>query len=965
MDNILNLINKNDLNKIKMLHSNNQLKNYFKFKNKWFNKKNYIVDIAIKKNKLDIFHFLLENGYRGTNKCLEYSFKKLDYNIQNKLIKTGHCIAIKNLLNIILNCSIQSFLLIWFNRRYIITYKSAWLPEDDNTQVNNVIEFNYLINILYTQCINNKKYDLIDLLYSLGYKLTDNHFILILKNNDIKLQNRFDKYNFVLSDKIFPIFILNKSIDNIKKIIDNNNISKDSFQKAIKKATEYKRTDIINLLFNLGYVADNNILTVAIRTNEQNIIDFYIDKGYKFNKMHVKEAIKYNNLYILKILEKYGFKYKYSNKKKKLRRQWYNHYPTALEFALLNNCDINIILHIIKSNKYKIKKIKGWRYINIIQKLINNNKILIEELIKINKIHYSYIFRCVKYNNIDILKIFIDNDIRFTRNQVNKSIKICIMHKYYDMLCYLFDIGIRFTEDNLNYAILLENSVISTKIVNFILSKKIQYNTKSIINAITVNNLERLKHILKTNIDNKLEISITSRLLTLALKLNHIDISDFLIEKGLTITTRGFDYTIKNRSINYCKQIIKNVKISNRSMDYAIKRYNNLSFLKLLKKNGGNFTSIGLDYAIYKGKTNIINYLLSIKTLKNTFTSNIIKHAINNNDVELIKKLYNISKNEKQNSEILDRFDKLFLMIECIKNNNLKILKYFIDIGVTLYPELIDYSAKYGNVKILKYLISINASYTTNASNWVFEHNPNNKIEILNLLWIYHNNKNPNKEFYTDQCIDYIIYNFDINVLKFIKKINLSVPVFLMEHIVNKYNLETIKYVHNLGDPQYGYILENSLKNSFAVVKFLVDNNYKIVDYDELIYLTYDDKNYYKLKYIFDNIEINLQNNNIREWTYRMLYRNRAIRILALLLEKGFNIIIDRIENNKINNKINKILFNENSDYSKIQQIEYKFINKKSKYNNKIKIRFNYLNYNNINNNIENNNEIALIGSLD
>ena len=879
----------------------------------------------------------------GTNKSFEYCLKKYDHNLQNKFLNTGHVILRRNMTSIIVNSDISTFLFIWQNRRTILCSSWRWYPEGSKSVSNDSFDENY-VSGLFTSCIKKERYDLIDLLFSLGYILEQKHYVQILKKGDKKLEDKFLKYEFIISEKIMPYFILNKSIDNIKQIIEGNNFSKKCINSAIEKAVEKKRLDIVEYFFEKGYETSKDILKTAIRTKSMDVVDYFIEYGYEFNKMHVKEAIRYGNLQLLQILESKGFKYQYLDDKTKEKwkksRRWYRTNPNALDIAL-DSGDLQTILHVIRSNRYKLKKLKGWRYSRVIRKLIDGKRSdIIRELAKENKIDNYQMIRCVRQNNIEILKVFIETDNRFLKQQTKQAVEICIYKKYHDMLCYLFEIGIRFTEKDLNYAILEENSDDATKIVNFILSKGTKYDKTSPLNAIKAKNFDRLKHIFETGKEQELEINLTSRLVTLALELKQTKIVDYLLNEGLKMTSSGLNYSIMNRSVGFCKKLVKNgVKPNSKSMDHVIKRYTNLSFLKFIKENGGNFSSEGLDNAFKKGNSEIIDYLLSLKTAGNSFTSELVRHAVEKNDLKLIKKLYNLAVEEwselteekQKDTEKLERFDNSNLMVSCVKGNKIRMLKYLIGLDLKIFPDLIDNAAKQGNLKILKYLISIDASFSTDAVDWVFKYNPKNSGQVLGLLWDYHKLKKQNEHFCTENGIIYAFDNCDNSTLKFILGMGIPIPNYFIEGLVCRYNLDIIEHVHNLGYLKMGYIIENSIRNSIDVVKFLVDNDYKVENYDELIYYVGDDGNYEKLKYIFNNTVINQDFlNNVSEWTVRMLFRNKAIKILALLLEKGFILNTENLINNKTSTEMKKVLFAENADYKKIQETGYKFSEKQT-----------------------------------
>lgn len=965
---IIDLIKKYKIDELKKLHYQGNLKNMMLYEQIRWSRILYIVDEFVSKKKYEIVDFLLSNGYHGTNKAFEQILRLNEFDLAKKFIKTGHKICNKYFISIIRNLSLELFFLIWINRRDIIV--DAWFEDAK------------CIKNLFRSIIKYKKYDLFDALLNLGYEISICHYEQIIKSNDKELLNRLADMNIEITDKIFPLIIPNKDLEYIKKLDGINNYSKNTYENAIKQAIKYNRLDVVTYFYEKCHTISEYIVDYVIKSKNMDIFNFFIENGLELLPEHVKTSIRCGNLEVLKILEKKGFKFTDSvsktEKSKRFKRGQYYRYNHNLSrdalYHAIQSKNMEMMYYILESDKYKYGNFNKWPHYKIIDNLISNNKInILQKFVKNKKIDKSVMIKCVKKNSISSLKIFVDMNYRFSKGDTFRAVNICILNKYYNMLCYLFDIGIRFTTEHLNYALQTKNS----KIIDYILSKGSEYDGKSLINIIRTNNLDRLKHVVK---DGKISLKLTLRFVSLALKEQKYEIVDYLLnlDLGLNVTSSCLDTAIRYCTIKYCKKLIEQgAKPSKQSMDYALDSKKNLAFLKYLKKNGGNFTSKGINIAIKNGNKKIIDYLLSIKTINQCFTSDAILYAVKVQDISLVKELYQICCDEwnhltdtqKKDKDKLDRFNDAGLMLESVKKNNIELLRFLKKIDLIMYPDLIDCASGLGYLDIVKYLLSVNAPYSTDSVDWILKQNPSNGKEILTLLWTNHQLYKKNTNFCTcDGIKDGLIKNNkNEEIIKFIFDKGISIPVDAMELVVNRFDLEFIKYIHNPSCIQNNdCVIERAVKsNTLETVKFLIDNGYTVSSLSDLLSAVWDDTKYEMLQYIVNNSQINFEDDYPRNYCLLRLICNKAIKVLALLMQHGIQIDKKLVANKQLK----KILFDPNADYVKIQKksnlLKKRELRTIIKNNNKTKniLPVKQSEYNIIDKVI--NKEIALIGYLD
>ncbi len=377
--------------------------------------------------------------------------------------------------------------------------------------------------------------------------------------------------------------------------------------------------------------------------------------------------------------------------------------------------------------RFFVKKDHSIDYINSQTKEINNMKFDFINFDFYDRLYVSYDKKYLKIDkegqNVYYFK-FSENNYKTNKSflEIKDAIENNNIKKVKKLISNGHDVNI---EDNKITPILMATYLNNIEIGKFLLQKGAKFNYKARDNIIKNKNLNFLKLLIK-NIKNKKENNYIAKeashvgsldimkyyfhgisqdtkddALSIALRKNHEDIVEYLIENGADINKdrSNFGYIAEHNNIKLAKRFISHQKFNDlNKLDKLLETavYNSLEITKLLINAGAstnkrylNSNSNILDLAIGGGNSNIVKFLLS-KGIK--YTQNAPYVAINSNNKDMFDfiikngakvtyKTFNYVKNQsmikiiKQNINKFDTNNILYHKALCriyVENNSLK-----------------------------------------------------------------------------------------------------------------------------------------------------------------------------------------------------------------------------------------------------------------------------------------------------
>ena len=421
-------------------------------------------------------------------------------------------------------------------------------------------------------------------------------------------------------------------INNIKKLIekgaDINCIGEDEYT-PLTYAIKKEITEIVNLLFqyekldinkNDGY--KEKPLTTAIRTDNIEIIDFFIKRWVDIKEIFIKAILLDKERIIKYLIEKKGVN------------------PNAILEEIIKNKDKKnkyryrkIINSLINTNKLNEQTINDYKDELLIPAIVYRNtefvKHLINKGVDINKedryedIPFNAaIDVAIKRENIEIMELLIDKEFNEEKKKIllehkDELLMPVIKHGNVDLVKFLIndDFANVINMEHLIKAIKQKN----TKVAKFLIYNINNVNVEHLFEAIDTENIEIIKILIEKNknIINK-ENNYNFTPLARAIGKKNAEIVRFLIDNGAQID--GYDLINAMRCEN--NEIIG---ILNDKKNNIIVNSDHL-MLAIEKKNIKT-----LELLIDKSKEkNIINYKHLIKAIE-IENKEIVEFLINKN----------------------------------------------------------------------------------------------------------------------------------------------------------------------------------------------------------------------------------------------------------------------------------------------------------------------------------------------
>ena len=640
----------------------------------------------------------------------------------------------------------------------------------------------------------------------------------IINNGNIDDINKMLENGAIIDNESLDIAINTKDINIVKLIIKNGGqISINSLNLAI----DTEKLEIINIIIEGGAIIDYNTFIKIINKRNIDIIKLFLnilDSNFSL-KTSIDANIIYHvlnthDLNIIYIFLRSGFynddilynEINYLNKHKHidleiLRLILHYHYK-PIEFDLFKGVllstnidvikiflekDINIIQKDYDDNYYDIEHLIYFIHSMNLEALLSKEiyKLIIKRFINI--IDINTLNTLIKLNNLEIIKIILDNDIKPNY----KSLIYAIELKNINMI-ELFLVYIETNTFTLNNAI----NTGDIDIITYFLNKGIKPDITSLNNTIGIKNLNLIKKII---FDGNVKPTIDS-LNLYALHTNDIDIVKLIMEECIKNSINPNLNTL-NQAIRYNENIIRliirecnkvDIKPTIETLNNAIKFNKNIDVIGLIipecNKVDIKPTIELLNFVIDKIKNLDIIRLILNTGVKPTIET--LNYAINiipfQKDIFMTILDECIKNNINPDITILEKSIKNKIDIDAIKIIIQRCKKINIKPDVDLLNYVIIYDSD--NIDLINLLIEEDVKPNLKSLHFAIS---NNNINIISLL--FNNGVKPTIETLNEYL------SKKIDILKLIigecKKINIKPTLETLNKCISSRNIHNINLI--------------------------------------------------------------------------------------------------------------------------------------------------------------------------
>ena len=401
----------------------------------------------------------------------------------------------------------------------------------------------------------------------------------------------------------------------------------------------------------------------------------------------------------------------------------------------------------------------------------------------------------------------------------------------------------------------------------------------------------------------------------------------------------SFEKIIEMDKVNIYHLHINNKLFISLINDYTIdiaSEYNSINIIKFLHYNTKfKCTEFAMDIAAFNGNIEILDFLNNNRDEGCSY--NALIYAAENNHIDVIKWLH------KTNDKVITDFSYRYAINYGIINQNIELIKYLYNIYINKYDNLCCFSSNSISIAITSQNLEIIKWLHTKSNYFSYsELLLSAKYGDMNILeWIY-NNRNINNELFIDKInwINNIVFNSE----------------YIKYHISNKNhplifageagNLEVVEYICKKQSRDVTLkVIQETVKyatiNGFIDIIIFFNDNYKEKNIYSSNIISYAASNGHLniIKYIYENENVNFNNNNNSNQKIEkinLLSGRLAIDLAAL---NGHLDIIKWLDYNKNENCSKNALYNACKN-GHFDIVKWLIINKKLLFINRRSIDF-------------------------
>ena len=509
--------------------------------------------------------------------------------------------------------------------------------------------------------------------------------------------------------------------------------------------------------------------------------------------------------------------------------------------------------------------------------------------------------------NIEIFKILIKNNKEII-NFLNENLEIFkkLIKNNEEIINFLLDFNpeiyikilkISIEEKNLNIIKLINNK-------NF----NINYQNNNLLRLACISqDIEIIKYLIENNFiidDNSLLISFLN---------NNLEIFKYLIDNGGNPFCHDKYILLKliydnndNNNIEIINYLNKNIEVFN----YFLTVYsldNNIEMVHLIIKNRKKEKFENNDSLINCIRNNNIELLIFLINNNNKINKKykiIIKYLINTNNIETIKLLLDIDN--------INSINNFKILKVCSKYGLIEIFNYLIEKGIklNLYPKILLFASKYSYIEIIKLLINNIESKEYYNDALINAIKPNN-LEIIKYLI----EKGADINYDSSKILMKAIKLSDNNIIKYLIDNGGNIKAnnnYILKYCCKYNKCDLFNYFNYYDIDDYLNMMIIAVdNNNIDILKLLINNsnnkinNYEIIDYYLLLNKAIKYNNINIIKILIEYIDINSE--NAIQLLFELVYNNKNIEIIKLILEKGIiitniykNLLFNSIKNNNI-----------------------------------------------------------------